>query len=210
MRPIQQIRQLDAADPNGIFLDQGSTTDVALTLNGAFVTAGVAQLDQQRQVELESAANLSAINYTIVGTNEQGCEITEIIVGPNAGVSATTLDFFTVTSITPDGTNAALMEGGTNVLGGSIPIPIDTYLDPTSIGMGIVVTGTVDVTVQHTFDDPFEGASTILAWFDHPTLVNVAANDDGNLAFPPRAVRLFTNSGAGTAEFDLVQAGAVS
>lgn len=207
MRPVQQIRQLDAADPNGIFLDQGSTTDVPLTLNGAFVSGGVATLDQQRQVELESAANLSAVNYTIVGTDEQNRPITETIVGPNAGVSATALDFLTVESITPDGTDAALMEGGTNGVGGSIPIPVDKDVTPTSIGLGIIITGTVDVTVQHTFDDPFAGASTILTWFDHPTLVNVVANGDGNLAFPPQAVRLFTNSGVGTAELDLVQAG---
>lgn len=210
MRPVNQSRQLDAADPNGIFLDQGSTTGVPLTLNGAFVTAGVAQLDVQRQVELESAANLSAIDYTIVGTDEQGREITEVLTGPNATTVATVKDFFTVTSITPDGTDAALLEGGTNVMGGSIPIPIDIYLDPTSIGLAIVVTGTVNVTVQHTFDDPFQDASVVLTWFDHPTLAAVVANDDGNLAFPPRAVRLFTNSGAGTADFTLVQAGAVA
>ena len=208
MRPVRQSRQLDAADPNGIFLDQGSTTDVPLTLNGAFVTAGVAQLDQQRRVELESAANLSAINYTIVGTDEQGRIITETIVGPNVGVVSTTLDFFTVTSITPDGTDAGLMEGGTNGVGASIPIPVDILLTPTSIGLGIVITGTVDVTVQHTFDDIFtDDPSTIFAWFDHPTLVNVVANGDGNLAFPPTAVRLLTNSGVGTAEFDLIQSG---
>jgi len=198
MRPIQQIRQLDAADPNGIFLDQGSTADTALTLNGAFVSGGVATLDVQRQVELESAGNLAGVNYTIVGTDEQGREITETIVGPNAGVSATSLDFLTVTSITPDNTDATLMEGGTNTVGGSIPIPVDTNVTPTSIGLGLVVTGTVNVTVQHTFDDPFAGASTILTWFDHPTLAGVTADEDGNLAFPPQAVRLLTNSGAGT------------
>lgn len=207
MRPVQQIRQLDAADPNGIFLDQNPAAGVALTLNGAFVTGGVATLDVQRQVELESAANMSGFNFVIVGTNEQGIEITETIVGPNVGVSATSLDFFTVTSITPDGTLGSDVEGGTNGTGGSIPIPVDKNVTPTSIGLGIIITGTVDVTVQHTFDDPFAGASTILTWFDHPTLVNVVANGDGNLAFPPQAVRLFTNSGVGTAEFDLVQAG---
>jgi hypothetical protein len=169
MRPIQQIRQLDAADPNGIFLDQGSTTDVPLTLNGAFVTAGVAQLDVQRQVELESAANLSAINYTIVGTDEQGRPITETIVGPNVGVSATALDFFTVESITPDGTDAGLMEGGTNGIGGSIPIPVDKNVTPTSIGLGIVITGTVDVTVQHTFEPSLRGSITRRSSTSSPT-----------------------------------------
>ncbi len=207
MRPIQQTRQLDAADPNGIFLDQAPTAGTALTLNGAFVSGGVATLDVQRQVELESAADMSGFNFAIVGTDEQGRDITETIVGPNAGVSATSLDFLTVTSITPDGTSGSNVEGGTNTVGGSIVIPIDKNVTPTSIGLGLVVTGTVNVTVQHTFDDPFQGASTILTWFDHPTLAGVTADDDGNLAFPPQAVRLLTNSGDGTCEFDLVQAG---
>lgn len=209
MRPIQQIRQLDTADPNGIFLDQNPAAGVALTLNGAFVTAGVAQLDVQRQVELESAANMSGFNFAIVGTDEQGREITETIVGPNAGVSVTSLDFFTVTSITPDGTLGSDVEGGTNTVGGSIPIPIDKNLTPTSIGLGVVITGTVDFNVQHTFDDIWGSASAILTWFDHPTLMGVATLD-GNLAFPPQAVRILTNSGDGTAEFDLIQSGAAA
>ncbi len=207
MRPIQQIRQLDAADPNGIFVDQNPAAGVALTLDGAFVTAGVAQLDVQRQVELESAADMSGITFAIVGTDEQNRPITETIVGPNAGVSATLLDFFTVTSITPSGTIGSDVEGGTNAIGGSIPIPVDINLTPTSIGLGLIVTGTVNVTVQHTFDSPWNGASTILNWFDHPTLAGVTADDDGNLAFPPQAVRLLTNSGDGTTEFDFVQSG---
>ena len=207
MRPIQQTRQLDAADPNGIFLDQAPTAGTALTLNGAFATGGVATLDQQRQVELESAADMSGFNFAIVGTDEQGRPITETIVGPNAGVSATSLDFLTVTSITPDGTDAGNVEGGTNAIGGSIPIPVDKNVTPTSIGLGLVITGTVNVTVQHTFDDIWAGASTIFTWFDHPTLAAIAADADGNLAFPPQAVRLLTNSGDGTCEFDLVQAG---
>lgn len=208
MRPVIQSRQLDAADPNGIFLDQAPTAGVALTLNGVLVTGGVAFLDVQRQVELESAANMSGFNFAIVGTDGQGRIISETIVGPNVGVSATTLDFLTVTSITPDGTDAGNVEGGTNALGGSIPIVVDQGVTPTNIGLG--VTGFVvaaDVTVQHTFDDPWQDPSVILVWFDHPTLANVSANDDGNLAFPPRAVRLFTNSGIGEATLTLVQAG---
>lgn len=210
MRPVTQSRQLDAADPNGIFADQQIGAAGNLTLDGAFVTGGVAFLDVQRQVELESAGNLSAILFTITGTDEQGRVISETISGPNAGVVATAKDFFTITQIAVDAAVGTDVEGGTNVLGGSIPIPIDVYLDPTSIGLAIVVTGTVNVTVQHTFDDPFQDASALLTWFDHPTLAAVVANDDGNLAFPPRAVRLFTNSGDGTADFTLVQAGAIS
>lgn len=208
MRPVQQIRQLDLADSNGIALDQTTGGAGNLVLNGAFVTGGVAFLDAQRRVELESVADLSLINFTITGTDEQGRVISETIAGPNIGVSATTLDFFTVTQIAVDAAVGTNVEVGTNGVGASIPIPVDKNLTPTSIGLGIVITGTVDVTVQHTFDDIFtDNPSAIHTWFDHPTLANVVANGDGNLAFPPTAVRLLTNSGVGTAEFDLIQSG---
>ncbi len=211
MRPVIQSRQLDLADPNGIFEDQQIGGAGNLVLDGAFVTDGVAFLDVQRQVILDSAGNLSAITFTITGTDEQGRTISEAIAGPNAGSVATSLDFFTVTQIAVSAAVGTDVDGGTNGLGGSIPIPIDQYLNPTNIGLAVTVTGTVDVTVQHTFDDVFsDDPSTLFAWFDHPTLVNVVANGDGNLAFPPKAVRLFTNSGVGTAGFSLIQAGAVS
>lgn len=210
MRPVIQSRQLDAADPNGICLDQQLGAAGFLDINGAFSTGGVAPavLDVQRQVELESAGNLVAINFTVAGTDEQGREISETLPGPNAGTTATSLNFLTVTSIFADALFATDVEIGTNALGGSIPIVVDQGVTPTNIGLG--VTGFVvaaDVTVQHTFDDPFQDPSTVLVWFDHPTLANVSADDDGNLAFPPRAVRLFTNSGIGEATLTLVQAG---
>ncbi len=209
MRPVIQSRQLDAADPNGIALDQQLGAAGDLTLNGAFVTAGVAQLDVQRQVEFESAGNISATNFTVTGTDGQGRIISETIAGPNAGTAATSLDFLTVTQIAADGAFASDVEVGTNALGGSIPIPVDQGVTPTNIGLG--VTGfavAADVTVQHTFDDIWsDNPSSLHTWFDHPTLVNVVADADGNLAFPPRAVRLFTNSGIGTAVLTLVQAG---
>ena len=214
MRPIQQTRQLDAADPNGIFVDQNPAAGVALTLDGAFVTAGVATLDTQRVVELESAADMSGITFEVVGTDEQGREITETIVGPNAGTSATLLDFLTVTSITPSGTIGSDVEGGTSGVGASIPIPIDQYLAPTNIGIGVVlISGTIDYTVQHSFDDPFNAdLSVIPTWFnsDSTDLENATDSQDGNFAFPPRMVRLLTNSGTGTIVLTLVQAGAVA
>lgn len=209
MRPIQQIRQLDAADPNGICLDQQIGAAGFLLINGAFSTGGVAPavLDAQRQVELESAGALGGINFTITGTDEQNRPISETIAGPAAGTVATALDFLTVDSIFADAAVGTNIEIGTNAIGGSIPIPVDKNVTPTSIGLALVITGTVNVTVQHTFDDVFAGASTIFTWFDHPTLAGETANADGNIAFPPTAVRLLTNSGIGTCEFDLIQAG---
>ena len=64
-------------------------------------------------------------------------------------------------------------------VGSSDAIVVNTNTNPCNIGFGVLVTGTVDYTVQHTFDDPATGFST---WFSHPTIASQAANADGNYA----------------------------
>ena len=89
-------------------------------------------------------------------------------------------------------------------VGSSTAIPINDNVTPCNIGFGVIVSGTVNYTVQHTFDDPSVGFST---WFSHPTIANLAANADGNYAFPVTGVKVLVNSGAGSATLKLVQAG---
>lgn len=88
--------------------------------------------------------------------------------------------------------------------GSSDPIVMDTNKNPFNVGFGVVKTGTVNYTVQHTFDDPFD---TISTWFNHPTVAAQIANADGNYAFPVTAIRITMNSGDGTATLKLIQAG---
>lgn len=80
---------------------------------------------------------------------------------------------------------------------------------PTNIAVGVKVTGTVNYTVQYTYDDPFAVGFTPsgAVWYNHSTLVTLAANADGNFAFYPRAVRLTVNSGTGTATMTFIQSG---
>ena len=89
-------------------------------------------------------------------------------------------------------------------VGSTDPIVMDTNKNPFNVGFGVVKTGTVDFTVQHTFDNPF---GTITTWFNHPTVAAQIANADGNYAFPVTAIRLTMNSGDGTATLKLLQAG---
>lgn len=88
--------------------------------------------------------------------------------------------------------------------GSTTPIVINTNTTPCNIGFGVVVSGTVDYTVEHTFDDPATGFTT---WFPHPTIAAQSTNKDGNYAFPVTGIRLTVNSGGGTATMNLVQAG---
>lgn len=90
---------------------------------------------------------------------------------------------------------------GVTGAGNSNGIPLDHYISPFNVGFGVVVSGTVTYSVQHTFD----GTN----WFDHPTVVSQTTNQDGNYAFPVLQIRLAGLSGSGTAVLTVIQAGQV-
>jgi hypothetical protein len=88
--------------------------------------------------------------------------------------------------------------------GSSKPLVMNTNTNPFNVGFGVIVSGTVDYTVQHTFDDPSVGFTT---WFSHPTISGKTTNQDGNYAFPVTGIKVLVNSGDGTATIKLVQSG---
>ena len=81
----------------------------------------------------------------------------------------------------------------------------DPHCNPFNIGLGLVVTGTVNATVQHSFDDPQIPGS--MTWFPHVSIVTRTVNTDGNYQFPVRAIRLTQNSGNGSCALTVIQAG---
>lgn len=89
-------------------------------------------------------------------------------------------------------------------VGSSSAIVMNTNISPFNVGFGVKVTGTVNYTVQHTFDDPAVGFTT---WYSHPTVAGQTANADGNYAFPVTGIKLLVNSGDGSATLKLIQAG---
>ncbi len=91
--------------------------------------------------------------------------------------------------------------------GNSSVAPLDIHGRP-DISLQVVVTGTVNYTVQQTLDNPFDSTLTP-TWFDHPdtNLVAQTVNRQGNYAYVPAAVRLVVNSGAGTARLTIIQSG---
>lgn len=89
-------------------------------------------------------------------------------------------------------------------VGSSSPLVMSTNITPFNVGFGVVVTGTVTYSVQHTFDDPTIGFTT---WFSHPTIAGKTDNQDGNYAFPVTGIKVLVTAGAGTATMNLLQAG---
>lgn len=76
-------------------------------------------------------------------------------------------------------------------------IPLNYHQTPFNVGFGVVISaGTATYTVQHTFDNVFDPTVTPVA-FDNASSTAQTANDDGNYAFPVRAVRLNVTAAAG-------------
>lgn len=90
-------------------------------------------------------------------------------------------------------------------------IPVDQYLSPTNISLGVTVSGTITYTVEYTYDDVFDPAFDpgTASWFDVTGLAGQTADADAALTAPPRAVRIRTTAGTGTATLALIQAGAI-
>ena len=97
----------------------------------------------------------------------------------------------------------------TNVGSTTVIIAPDVNKSPFAIGLGVNVTGTVNYTVQHTFDDVWSTAFSIAGatWYNHPTLSGQTANMDSNYAFPVCGIRVINNSGTGTTALTAVQGG---
>ena len=94
-------------------------------------------------------------------------------------------------------------------VGNSIPDPLDHYLTPFNVSLGVVVTGTITYTVQYTYDDVFAANYNPSTgnWLPHPSLTAQTGTKDSNIAYPVRAVRLTTSAGTGTATLTVIQAG---
>ena len=91
--------------------------------------------------------------------------------------------------------------------GSSQPLIMNTNGLP-MVSLQVVVTGTVNYTVQQTLDNLFDTSITP-TWFDHPdtNLVAATASKQGNYAYVPFGVRVTVNSGSGTARLTTIPAG---
>lgn len=208
MRPVVLTRTLAASDADGIAQAQTLPGAGSLTLNGALVVSGVAQLGVQRVVGIASTGNLSAVTFTVYGTDQAGNAISESIAGPNNNTVSTSLNFLTVTQVAASAAVGTNVTVGTTAVGASAAVPLDMYLDPFNTSLFVDVTGTVNVTVQYTGDDNVLTSVGPFTWFDHSDLTSKSADSVGTIISPVTAVRMVTNSGTGTAELTVLQSGA--
>lgn len=209
--PTVVTLSLAAADDDGISASQSISSGASALINGALASGGVATLDTGRRVIITSAGNDSGITFTVVGTNFSGNSQTEVITGANAGIATGVLDFKTVTRVTPSSATAAAIKVGTNGVGACPWISLNDHVSPFETSVGVIVTGTVNYTVQHTYDnDPcgvYVPGSQIPNVFNHPMLTSQTATNDSSYNSPITATRIQINSGTGSVRFIVLQAG---
>lgn len=84
------------------------------------------------------------------------------------------------------------------------PIQLDPSKETFNVGIGVVVTSTINFTVQYSHDD----WGSLTTWHDISALASKTANTSSNLTVPATAVRLTVNSvTGGTAVMTVIQAG---
>jgi hypothetical protein len=163
-------------------------------------------------VTLTSAADLSAINFTVTGTppGNPRKTISVTVAGPNA--TTKNVNYFgTVTDITASAAfNPNQVSAGWTNVGVSPAWVCDVRQAPFALGFGCVIqTGTPTLSVQHTFSTMFEPYGNIdpttWEWFTNAAINGLAVSTDGNYAFPVSAVRMVVN-GTGTVTFKGYQA----
>jgi len=88
-------------------------------------------------------------------------------------------------------------------VGTSPIVPMDFRAQNFNIGFGCEVTGSATYSVQHTFDDVYNPAITPV-WFNNSTVNAATTNQDGNYAFPIRAMRLNVTAGTGTVVINIL------
>jgi hypothetical protein len=207
MRPVRYTRTLLAGVVGAIAAAQTTAGAGNLVINGTLASGGVATLSAQQFLGITSTGNLSGVNFTVVGTDDQSRVISQTIAGPNNNTVQTTLSYRTVTRISVSaavGTNVTVDTVGA---GASQEVPIDQYQNPTNVSLFGTVTGTVNWTAQYTGDNIFDGTGGPYNWVNHSTLVNQTGSAQGTIIGDLTAVRFVTNSGTGSLACVVIQGG---
>ena len=205
---ITRTKALVAAADNCICASQTPMAAGNLTINGSDATAGVATLDTQRRVLLTFAADETGHTFVVYGTKQGGASIQETVAGAGIGTYATNQDFLTVTQVSISHSATGAIKVGTNGVGSTDWQSIDIMRQPVNVGFSIIVTGTVNYTMQTTNQNV--NALAVGAYpnsYDLAQFTALTYSSSGGITTPAAFFRLTINSGTGSCELDYEQAG---
>lgn len=173
-----------------------------------------ATLSPAGRITITPVGDESSNTFTVTGTSWSGNPISEAIDGKNASASTSVLDYETISSIVAENATANTVEIGSAQSGGSRWVSLDSWAF-SQVGLQVDVSGTIDYTVQQTFDDPNSATNPVspanVTWIDSAdsAVVTETTSKQSSYAYAPTFVRVVANSGDGTATLRLTQYGNV-
>ena len=187
-------------DVDGVASAQSLSAASDITLNGALIVGGKwasAEHSGQKLV-ITSVGVDSGITFTAYGKDAERHTVTASSVGGSASAVTLSTYFSEITRIAASGATAATITAGFSGAA-STPAFIPNFRSENfTAALAEIVTGTINGTCQHTFDDVFSTAWTAVngTWFPHDDtdMVGFSANQNSNYAFPPTACRTIINS----------------
>lgn len=213
MRPITLSYTPKPLDANDIAAaGTGGTSGVAFVLAAAWIAAGYAMGDGMAHTITIAPSGSVTGNYTITGTDADGQAQSEVLATNTTNTVTSAKYYLTVTSIlAPAGIGSETVTIGYTGVSVTPTIPLDWCQKPFSVGLLLDITGTINCTAQHTFENPLSpGAQpSTFTWMPHSTIVSKAADTDSNYAYPCMATRMLVNSVStgGSFKYQIIQGG---
>lgn len=213
--PVQVTKTLAAADTNIICETQTPLAGGNLVLDGDSVVGAppVAVLDTARRVLFTFGSDETGRTFVVYGTSDGSSLVSESVAGA-AATAVTTMDFKTVSRITIDAASAGTIIVGTNGVGATQWYGVNYNVVPTNLSIGVVVTGTVNYTVQYTYDNFWtpdsSGYAPSVNAFNDPIVAAVTSSADTTFNNPITGWRVQINSGTGSLAIRGIQSGIIN
>jgi hypothetical protein len=147
------------------------------------------------KVTITSAGNLSALTFTLTLIDQNGRTFTEAVTGPNATTVSTTGTAVEVVKIEVSATTGATTFDVGNAAAGTVSnlghkiFPLNYLQSSWSAEVQVVVSGTINYSVQFTDSDIYDTAVTP-TWTDISALAGKTATTASGLTSPVRAIRV--------------------
>ena len=198
MGAYHKIMSLALADASANAIAHTQTPGGAGNLT---LTSTVVTLDTQRRVLLTTTADETSKTFIFNGTDLIGNVISETVTGVNNTTVGTKRDFYTITSIHVSAALAGAITVGTSGVASTIPMIVDRFINPANISCAVVVSGTINYSIEVSYDDlapawNVDGA-TLPTWFAPANTTNLtskAANGADIIDGPITMIRLTQNS----------------
>lgn len=178
-----------------------NVTGATFTLTATAPTDGLAH---QVSIRNDSATDHTGKTITLVGTDANGAALTEAVTGPDNAATVESAGYFkTLTSATPSATiGADTFDIGWVDEVSTQAIPIN-WRSESAATINVDVAGTIDFTVQETFDDIQALGLQGVQWLAITALSAKTADTTSKSTVGATAIRLIVNSYSSGAELQM-------